>query len=328
MDRQERRLALIEVLERDGRVRQAVPVWRWPVAIGRAFDNDVVLDDAFVAPRHARLDVDAQGEVQLQVEDGVRNGVQIGHRTIAAGAAAGLPRAPFGIGASLLRVRWAGEPLAPERALARRRSAAGVALTGLLLWGLVVAEVAVAQDPGARLSSWLVPVLGAPVAIAAWAASWGLMSKLFRHQFEFWPHLAIAVSWGLATSVLRLALPLVAFALAWSWLLVPALLVPTALFFGMVRAHALRVLPERRGGITLAVLAGFIALVGVQAINQHQSTDRWFGPLYLWQLGPPWLRVAPTVPVAQFIDGAAGLQAGLAKNAAADQAEESDGDEP
>ena len=87
-------------------------------------------------------------------------------------------------------------------------------------------------------------------------------------------------------------------------------------------------LPGRGRALSAALSAGFVALVGVQAINLHQSTDRWFGPLYLSQLGPPWLRVAPAVPVAQFIEGAGGLKALLTKNAAADRAEESDGDEP
>ncbi len=49
------RLALVEVLDRDGHVRQAVPVSQWPVTIGRAIDCDEVLDDPHVAARHATL---------------------------------------------------------------------------------------------------------------------------------------------------------------------------------------------------------------------------------------------------------------------------------
>ena len=50
------RLAVVEVLDRDGHARQVVPVARWPVTIGRAIDCDVVLDDPFVAAHHATLE--------------------------------------------------------------------------------------------------------------------------------------------------------------------------------------------------------------------------------------------------------------------------------
>ena len=50
-------LALLEVLDRDGMVRQAWRIERWPVTIGRALDNDVVLTDPHVAPHHATIDL-------------------------------------------------------------------------------------------------------------------------------------------------------------------------------------------------------------------------------------------------------------------------------
>ncbi len=94
------------------------------------------------------------------------------------------------------------------------------------------------------------------------------------------------------------------------------------LFFGMVRAHAARVLPSRAKGVTIVLAAGLVAFVGVQAVAQHQATDRWFGPLYLSQLGPPALRLAPAMPVDQFIDGARRLKDQLEEQAALDRANE------
>ena len=49
------KLAIVEVLDRDGHARLIVPVMSWPVTIGRAIDCDVVLDDAHAAARHATL---------------------------------------------------------------------------------------------------------------------------------------------------------------------------------------------------------------------------------------------------------------------------------
>lgn len=322
------RLALIELLERDGRVRQQIEVAAWPVTIGRGLDDAVVLDDPHVAAAHVRIEPDEDGTLRLQVADDARNPVQIGRRRVRAGERAELPRGPWMIGQTGLRVRWPGEQLPPERPLASVRPARGVAVTALLLWAMVVAEFAIAIDPGARLTVWMVPLLSVPIALTAWASLWGLMSKLFRHRFEFWPHVAIALRWALASIAVRWVVPMVAFALSWPWLLGPAAILSTALFFGMVRSHAIRVLPSRARGITLALGAALVTLVALQSIGQHQSTDRWIGPLYLSQLGPPALRAAPAVPVTQFIDEARALKDELAANAAADRSDEEEDDSP
>ena len=63
MDRPEERLALIEWLDRDGHVLRAVDVWRWPLSIGRALDNVVVLDDPHVAAYHVVIE---RVETELQ----------------------------------------------------------------------------------------------------------------------------------------------------------------------------------------------------------------------------------------------------------------------
>ena len=50
-------LALVEAVDRDGLVRQAWRIEQWPVTIGRALDNTVVLSDPHVAAHHATIDV-------------------------------------------------------------------------------------------------------------------------------------------------------------------------------------------------------------------------------------------------------------------------------
>ena len=87
---QDRRLALIEVQERDGRVSRAISVHRWPLSLGRALDNDVVIDDPFVAAHHAVLDLNEEGELMLSVGESI-NGVTVGrerHARRRAGAGA------------------------------------------------------------------------------------------------------------------------------------------------------------------------------------------------------------------------------------------------
>ena len=54
MDHAPERLALIEVEGRDGRIGRAVDVLRWPLTLGRALDNHLVV--ATEAPAHVDAD--------------------------------------------------------------------------------------------------------------------------------------------------------------------------------------------------------------------------------------------------------------------------------
>ena len=74
--------AHIEVLDRDGQIRQSLTVAQWPLRIGRALDNDLVLSDPHVAAHHLHI---ASTETGLQLHvDETRNGVQLGTLRFAA----------------------------------------------------------------------------------------------------------------------------------------------------------------------------------------------------------------------------------------------------
>ena len=107
--------------------RQAWRIERWPVTIGRALDNDVVLSDPHVAPHHATIDLVAggrrrAGDARRHRRRRRRNGVTRRPRAIAGGAArAGRRRRP--------RPRAAHRPQpaapAPARPCAGARAGAG-----------------------------------------------------------------------------------------------------------------------------------------------------------------------------------------------------------
>ena len=70
-DERPMRLAVVEILDRDGHTRQLVPVSHWPVTIGRAIECDVVLDDPHVAAQHATLD-DKDGQQHEEEDAAIR----------------------------------------------------------------------------------------------------------------------------------------------------------------------------------------------------------------------------------------------------------------
>lgn len=310
------RLGLIELLDRDGAVAHRLPVLRWPLTIGRALDCDVVLDDAHASAVHATLEA-ADGGALLTVGDSL-NGLRLGGRLLAGGAQAALASgSEWQIGRTRLRLRLAGEALAPELPLDvappvdGRWLAAGILL--LLAW--VLGERWLETDPGDPLSGYLTVLIGVPVALGVWCFLWALGSKLFVRHFDFLAHLRLALSLLLASLALDALLPLAAFALSWEWLLRAAEVLMLALVCVLLHGHLSLIVPSRRRALAVGFATMLAVGVGLKLTLNQQRSDRWFAPLYLNTLGPPALRVAPTVTPQRFIDEARRLREPLEQRA-------------
>jgi pSer/pThr/pTyr-binding forkhead associated (FHA) protein len=317
-------LAIVEVLDREGRARATLPIRRWPVTVGRAIDCGIVLDDPYVAPRHATL-VERDGGLQLQVGETV-NGVRLKKRHAAAGERIELEAGDVvHIGGTRLRVRRAADPLSPERrwipeASARVRTVLLLALISSL-W--TAGEIWLHDDPGGRLTDYLPALIGGPILVALWAALWSVGSKLVRHRFDFWSHARIALLGVIAIGLAALLLPVFAFASGWAW---PSRIGPMAvagLAWITVGGHLGRLLPGRPRALAGVMASLFVVGVGLHAAHHYESRERIFPELYVATLAPPALRLAPAVSTARFIDEARALRAVLEAHRADDDGPES-----
>src|SRR5215207_8677363 len=59
-------LGYLEVLDPKGRVSQRFPVQSLPIRLGRAYTNDVIVDDPFVCPEHLMIGYDESGRLQAR----------------------------------------------------------------------------------------------------------------------------------------------------------------------------------------------------------------------------------------------------------------------
>lgn len=304
MDRAEERLALIELIDRDGRTRRALDVHAWPLRLGRALDNSLVLDDPHVAPHHATLAPDASGQLVLQVGDS-RNGVQVGRLSLQAGQSTTLPGgdALLQIGNLRLRLRLAGTPVAAELLLARPLAQPLVA--GTTLWAMALAWVAaqvghrwLALDPGADLVQWLPWLLGLPLGLALWCGMWALGSKLFHHGFDFASHAAIALLGLLVFELLDALLPQAAAALGWPTLWQAHRQWATPLLGALVlRAHLRQLLPQRALAINLSLATLLAAGLLVTLVVNLRQQGRVFSAPYMFTLPPPLLQLDRAAPL-------------------------------
>ncbi len=310
-------LALIETLDRDGQPRQILRVLQWPVRIGRAIDNDLVLDDPHVAPYHATL---------FSAEDGVHvepattlNGVRFGRATVAPGTSPRLPvSGVMTLGAATLRVRLAGDALAPEQRLVdlhqieRRHAAVLVAL-------IVFASIWEAFDlwlttvPGASGSALARSYLSAPIALVLWCAAWAVGSMLFLRRFAFWAHLYVALTWLLVAFVVDAVAGQLAFAFSMPSIEKAGRVVFVLALAVMMWRHMGLLLPTRRRTVGLVIASAVVVSGGLTLFARSVGQEPLVGDLYLGTISLPAVRVARPQPVDSFVKSAAPLEKSLAR---------------
>ena len=305
-------LALIEALDRDGHPRQILRVAQWPVRIGRAIDCDLVLDDPHVAAHHATLDLREDG-VHVQPAATV-NGVRLGAAVIAPGSAPLLP--PSGLltmGATTLRVRLAGDLVAPEQRFVdfhkveRRHAIQLAALIALAaVWeGFVQWLTTVPGTAGPALA---MSYLAKPALLVLWCAAWAIGSMLFQHRFAFWAHLRAALTWLLLAAITEAATAQLAFALSMPALEKLGRMAFIAAIAMMLWRHMGLLLPQRRRAFAIAI-AGAVAVGGCLALVERSLGQQpLVGDLYLGTISLPAVRLVKPVSSDAFVKSAAPLE--------------------
>ena len=342
MARPEDRVALIEWLDRDGHVQRSVDVAAWPLSLGRALDNTVVLDDPYIAAHHARVAPDDNGQLQLQALPS-RNGVKLDGRDVADSAPLAAAQAALQLGSTRLRLRLrlrvadagaadhaahaAHAALAPEKPLP---AMAAAPLRAPLLAAVAVLLLALAGhwvtlDPGADYTSWLPVVVGVPMAVVAWCGLWALVSKLFQHRFDFSGHLRIALPWLLALSLLDLLWPVLTAALALPGLWKIGNLLENGVLVLLLHAHLRHTLPQHGRAVTAAVTAMALVGGGLAAALTWRGHDSLVATPYMSTLPMPALRLGGTTPSAGLVQDMAPLAAALAERVVQARKDDEDG---
>jgi hypothetical protein len=270
------------------------------------------------------------GTLQLTVGSST-NGVSMGHRSLKSGDQLAVPAQGLHLlmGGQRLNLRLPTETLEPERPLqAALLSGRSLLLAAFVLLALQVAERWLQLDPGANFTQWLPWLLALPLGLSMWCGLWALGSKVFRHGFDFWPHLAIAIPGMLALELSRVLLPNLAASLGWPdlWRL-QALVIPALLVAWVVRSHLLQVLPQRSRAIGWGLAILLLGGMGVNlAVNQH-NTGLWINEAYMRTLPLPALRWDRAQPVTSLTAAMAPMKQALAERVAQAAKDDPDGTE-
>ena len=326
-------LAVIERLDDHGQVLDVHRVHHWPQKIGRAVDNDLLIDDPHVAAQHASLAPRRRSDeslastetvddtlIELAVGDTL-NGVSLlprkrRQKTLHARSGqtlALMSGSEIQVGQTRLRLRLPGELLAPEQPLQASHRPSAVFIPALALVGVavLVLDQWTQSNPSTSWLEILSPVLAGPFALLLWCATWALFSKLFRGQFALGTHLRIALPWVVGLMLLVPVLNQASFAFSWPSLSRIVPLLEAAGGCALVWQHLSAIVPKRRWHLATSTALVFAAVTAYVGYNHHQSENRWFEQLYATTISLPAMRVAPAVSVESFMGSLRGLEGEL-----------------
>ncbi|HEY0180049.1 MAG TPA: FHA domain-containing protein [Dokdonella sp.] len=296
----------LELLSRHHEVVSRRRVSEASITLGRAYDNDVVLDDPYVAAHHLRLARSDDG-AWIAEDLGSVNGVHVAGVRARQARVAVDGGTTLRIGHTFVRLRHARDAVAPELPLARGAPHWLVAALCLAAaFALALLDLWLGETAEPKLIRYLTPLIGLACAVAIWTAAWSVLSRVFAGHARFGLHFAIAGAGLLAFSVYDELTALGAFALSWTALAQTAYVGGWLIFAAIVFAH-LRALGRAR--LPLKALAA-IALAALGITMQSLRLSEWrsnYGmPTTLQRLEPPALRlVGPRSADAFFADAEA-----------------------
>jgi FHA domain len=306
---------VVDVIDGDGVVRERIRFAKAksPISIGRSLTCDVVVDDAYVAPVHAILEITPSGTVRVS-DAGSRNGIVVAgvrHRS-ASGVA--LVDECLQLGRSTIRVRTAEGALEPERidgppvASRRLRPTVWAAVFGTAVGTHVVYE----NWLGAPQDLVMAVVTGfATLAalLAGWIAAWSLLTRVLRTEWRFAEHAAIAFGVMALHEFVGEALNLGFFVSGRrvpGWALPCLGLLVLGLVFALHLAQASSL--ARRKALAAALIAPLCLGGGFFWVANQLDRDGFVRAEAGLRLYPPALRLSVAEPVGEFFTRAAALR--------------------
>jgi hypothetical protein len=269
------------------------------VRIGRGYDNDLVIDDPYVAVHHLRLYRSEAGD--LVAEDiGSANGLFVD------GDPRRLERVTLDgdriirIGGVQLRVREPGYAVPRERLeqAPGRLWPAAVALP-LAILAIEALSLWLSETGEPKLSRYVTPLIDVSGLALVWTAVWTVLSRVFAGRARFERNFIIGLAGLLAYSLYDEFAQFAAFSLAWR---VPIAYEYVAMWaiLGIVCYGHIQLLGASPRLSAAAIAAVALLAIATQSLTQSEARADFGQPSYLRRLMPPALRLAPLKSEAAF----------------------------
>lgn len=194
---------IIQKLNPRNRVVRTYKFSAFPVTIGRGYDNDLILSDAYVCPGHATIH---RSETGWLIEDKAsKNGVYIQNRKQSVDGNAPLNSGDLLVlGRTRLRILSANHPVPESKKIQTTQQTRGRYTVPLLAWSLALACVLttawdfyldIGDDHLAEeLFQAIIAIMVIMGLVFVWSAGWSFVGRVLKNKPNFHYHLLLAVS--------------------------------------------------------------------------------------------------------------------------------------
>lgn len=297
----------VEQLDRQGTVMSRQRVHDGALTVGRGYENDLIIDDPYIAPAHLRIGYDADGV--LWIEDLVANAPPTTDSPTSSTRVLVGSEASIRIGQTTLRVRTRAFAVPPALAMAAPPATSFLGSDGgrLLICAAIVMMSSLLsawlkQTGEFKVATYLAAGVFLPLGILAWAGVWSLITRIVASHAHFLRHALIVFGFLLGIELIDDLGDLAAYAMTWK---LPSLVTQsaaTALMGALVFAHLAVVMPRRKR--IAGAIIGLLVAVGIGAtVADRFDADRPQPQRITAKLMPPFLQLKqPGTPEKFFKD--------------------------
>lgn len=301
-------LYYLEIISRNGEVQSRHAFNELPIRIGRAYDNQLILEDPHTAPHHAQIEANENGE--LIVHDlNTHNGIVYKRQRVQNLALDG--NTIVRLGHTNLRVRRNDFQVSPELVDSTNHHWEGwlPAIVGLLLiTAQTLFSLWMSQTSKLEPLDYLTQVATLLIAILLWGGLWALANRLFSGHTRFGRHLFIAACGMLAAETWSLIGGYLAYAFSLEFFTRYDTHINYVIAIAMLYFHLTTVAPRYKKRLRIITLLLALGAAGWSLINSHQNTGVLSDELYMHELLPPSLRQSPNSSIDEFIDRASKMK--------------------
>jgi len=305
-------IIIIEVSDQHGKIVERYRTPKLPIRIGRAYDNDLIVDDPYVCPHHCEVVLNEAGEIVVNdlssvngtyaMADGSRSGqfpvdadsrLRIGHTML-----------HFKLPDQAVEAtRFDHTPLHQKGEWPPRLLSFNIAV--LLLGALVMTakEYLGSYNMFEYWRYFFSQQIPALLAVAGWAAVWSIISRVTAHRFSFFRHATILVSILLAITMSDYLLDFLKFGFAsqgpFEVISIGLSMVAIAL---LLFWHLRLCSDQSRSRLMMGASAFAVVFVSLVQINDYLDSQEFHrSPLYPTNLKPPAFQIVKSEPVDDFL---------------------------
>jgi pSer/pThr/pTyr-binding forkhead associated (FHA) protein len=317
-------LGYLEILDKAGRVTRRSPVHMQTLRIGRAFDNDVIVDDPYVCPYHGQLIME-EGQPKMADLQSLNGIADVSGRplpntvSLAGGHVVHLGSTPF-------RFRAMDHPLEPTL-VATRNNPLQLLFKRLFLWavflltlGTILLDTYTGSTEKFELLKQAPVLFGVVILIVIWSTLWSFASRVVAHRWHFWIFCGTACLGLLFSVMAETGTEYLCFALALDGALPWANHLNLFLATGTVLYLNLRLISSATGALLARFAAGIALTLVLLTWGMQYSEQENFNssPVYRVTLKAPFWKVSGSRTTEEFFKQGEALFDALDEERAAD----------